>query len=130
MFLDQRWDAPVEIAMTAMVVTVAERATLHHVRRALRGNAVDALLVLGRLNGMPLGWITATGLLAHLDDDPFTTRAASLVTEQPNRIHPSAPLRDAATMLAAPGVTHLLVASGDRSFAGVVTARDLLRAAT
>jgi len=120
----------VETAMTRQVVTVAERATLHQVRRALTAHGVDALLVVGRINGRPLGWITATGLLAHLDADPFTTRAVDLVTEQPNLIHPGEPLRNAAALLAAPGVTHLLVTSGGRRFTGVVTARDLLRAAT
>jgi CBS domain-containing protein len=126
---DRRWGSAVEAAMTPGVITVAEDATLHHARRALSGHAVDALLVVGRINGMPLGWITATGLLDHLDDDPWSTRAVDLVTEQPNVIHPSEPLRHAASMLAAPGVSHLLVAHGSRSFAGCVTARDLLRAA-
>jgi len=126
---DRRWGAAVEGAMTPGVITVAEDATLHQVRRALTDHAVDALLVVGRINGRPLGWITATGLLAHLDDDPWSTRAVVLVTEQPHVIHPAEPLRHAASLLADAGVSHLLVANGARSFAGVVTARDLLRAA-
>jgi CBS domain-containing protein len=125
-----RWSVPVETAMTQGVITVAEDATLHQVRRTLSGAGVDAVLVIGRTNGGPLGWITATGLLAHLDADPFRTRATELVTEQPNLIGPGEPLRHAAAMLAAAGVTHLLVGGGIRSIAGVVTARDLLRAAT
>jgi CBS domain-containing protein len=129
MIPDHRWGATIESAMTRDVVTVGEDATLHQVRRVLAGQGADALLVVGRVNGMPLGWITATGLLGHLDDDQWTTRAVALVTEQPNVIHPGEPLRHAAAMLAAPGVTHLLVGSG-RWFAGSVTARDLLRAAT
>ena len=111
-----------------MLITVSDGATLHQVRHTMTGNGVDAVLVVGRVNGSPLGWITATGLLAHLDDDPFATRAVDLISEQPNVIGPGEPLRNAATMLAAPGVTHLLV-SGGRSFAGVLTARDLLHVA-
>ena len=120
----------VESAMTPVVVTVAEDATLHHVRHALSGHDVDALLVVGRINGMPLGWITATGLLAQLDAPPFTTRAVDLISEASNVIRPTDSWHHAAAMLSGAGVTHLLVARGDRSFAGVVTARDLLRAAT
>src|SRR4051794_23327935 len=126
---DRRWGAAVEEAMTPGVIALAEDATLHQVRRALIEHRVDALLVVGRVNGMPLGWITATGLLAHLEDDPWHVRAVDLVSERPNVIHPADALRHAAALLAAPGTTHLLVAHGDRSFAGVVTARDLLRAA-
>ena len=130
MIPDHRWGAAIASAMTPVVISVTEDATLHQVRRALAGGEADAVLVTGRVNGMPLGWITAVGLLAHLDADPWTTRAVNLVTEQPNLIRPDEPLRQAAAMLAAAGVTHLLVSGPGRSFAGVVTARDLLRAAT
>lgn len=114
--------------MTPGVLTLVEETSLRQVRRAMQQHQVDALLVVGRIDGTPLGWITATGLLTHLDDDPWNTRAVDVIGEQPNIIHPAEPLRRAATMLAAPGVSHLLVAHDERAFEGVVTARDLLRA--
>lgn len=107
---------------------MVEDATLANVRKTLVQRALNAVLIVGGANGVPLGWATTKGLLDHLDVDPRARRAVDVITESPNVIHPSDSLRHAATMLAAPNVTHLLVAgAGDRSFVGVVTARDLLR---
>src|SRR4051794_38173667 len=93
MIPDHRWGAAVETAMRPGVTFVAEDATLRQIRRVMTAHDVDALLVVGRVNGTALGWITATGLLPHLDADPFGTRAVDLITEQPNRIGPGEPLR-------------------------------------
>lgn len=124
-----RWSDSADSVMSPGVIALADDATLGHVRQTLTHHGVDAALIVGRVNGMPLGWATTKGLLDHLDTDPWRKRAVDVITESPNVIHPSDSLRHAAIMLAAPNVTHLLVAgAGDRSFVGVVTARDLLRA--
>lgn len=114
--------------MTPGVIIVVEDATLAQVRRALVHHGVDGLLVVGR-GGRPLGWVTTTGLLDHLGADPWIRRAADVITERPNIISPSESIPHAAAMLAAPGVSRLLVsADGGRTFEGVVTAIDLVRA--
>ena len=111
--------------MTPGAIVVVEDATLAQVRHAMCHHGVD-LLVVGRINGMPLGWITATGLLGHLEDDPWRTRAVDLITEAVTTIRPASTLRSAALLLSNPGVHHLLVSPADNQAPhGILTALDL-----
>jgi CBS domain-containing protein len=128
--LGTRIDVPVEEVMTPGVVTVMEDTPLVQLGRALVHHGIDGVLVVGRRSGTPLGWVTARGLLDHLGDDPWLRRAVDVISEQPNVIHPAASVAQAATRLSAPGVSRLLVSDDTRrSSEGVVTARDIVRAA-
>jgi CBS domain-containing protein len=102
-------DTPVRSLMTPGVVTLVEDASVRHAFAALTAHRVHAVLVVGRQRGMPLGWVTAHGLLPYLeaDDDLLSVRDA--ITEEPRTIEPSASAREALVALAEPGTSHLLV---------------------
>ena len=120
-------DTPVRDLMTPGVVTIAEDASLSQVFRAMRAHDVHAVLVVGSRHGMPLGWITARGLLAWLDHDPGLVHARDAVTERVRTIEPGAPAREAVTALSSADTTHLLVSyREDRTPEGVVSAVNLV----
>lgn len=123
-------DTPVSQVMTPGVVCIAEDATLRQVYRALHIHRVHAVLVVGRLDGSPLGWITTRGLLAWLEHDDALVPAREAITEDPVTVEPGASVREALAKLTRPETTRLLVARRDDVFPeGVLTDTDLLRVA-
>ena len=113
--------------MTPGVVTIVEDASVRQARRAMHAHGTHAVLVAGRAQGRPLGWVTARGLLdwVHLDETMAYARDA--ITEAPTSIEPSASIHEAVIALSQPGVTHLLVQHAPgRLPEGVVSAIDLL----
>jgi CBS domain-containing protein len=110
------------------VIVIAENAPLAHVEHALFRHNVHAVLVLGREDSMPLGWVTAQGLLAWLEHDSHMKYARDAITEQPVSIHANSSVREALALLLSSGVGHLLVNQlADDLPAGVVTAADIVR---
>jgi len=77
--------------MTPGVVTIVEDASVKQARRALKAHAVHAVLVVGRDQGRPLGWVTARGLLSWVDRDESLAHARDAITEPPANIEPSLP---------------------------------------
>lgn len=123
-------DREVRDVMTPGVVTIVEDASLTQVFRALDRHRVHALLVLGRHQGVPLGWVTARGLLGLFDRDPTVVSARDAVVERAVTIQPSATLREAQGLLSREGVSHLLVSHLPGVLPeGVVSDADLVRAA-
>ena len=113
--------------MTPGVVTIVEDASVLQARRAMQAHRVHAVLVLGSVEGRPLGWITARDLLNWVDRDESLAFARTAVTESPRSIAPSASVREAVTALLQPGVTHLLVQRHpDHLPEGVLSELDLL----
>ena len=102
-------DTPVRALMTPGVVTIVEDATVRQAFAALTAHRVHAVLVVGHERGVPLGWVTARGLLRYLDaaDDLLCVRDA--ISEEPRTIEPGASAREAMVALSDPGITHLLV---------------------
>jgi len=120
-------ETPVRDLMTPGVVTIAEDASLSQVFRAMRAHDVHAVLVVGSRRGVPLGWITARGLLAWMEHDPGLVHARDAVTERVRTIEPGSPARDAVVALSSVDTTHLLVSHGDdRMPEGVVSAVNLV----
>ena len=112
--------------MTAGVVAIAEDASLRQVKRALAAHQVHAVLVVGRTEGKPLGWVTARALLAWFDRDDTMPVARDAITERVTTIEPSADLKEAVKALSQPGTTHLLVTRHpDTMPEGVVSELDL-----
>ena len=124
-------DREVRDFMTPGVVTISADASLHRVHDALVKHGVNAVLVVERKGGHPLGWITARGLLREAAGGGSHQLAGQAISEPATMISPSAPLRDAIRALLADDVSHLLVAHGpDCAAEGVVSPLDVVRATT
>jgi CBS domain-containing protein len=123
-----RLDAPVRDVMRPGVITIAGDASLLHAKRAMVRHGVHAVLVLGT---QPLGWVTDSGLLRWLERDLAGVPAAQAITEAPHYVEADATARDALDALAAPGVSHLLVARAPGELPlGVVAPLDLVELVT
>jgi CBS domain-containing protein len=113
--------------MTPAVLSIADDASLGHVYRAMVAHSVHAVLVVGRNEGRPLGWVTARGLLAWVGRDQGLASARDAITERPATIEPSASAREALTALAQAGTSHLLVCRHkDATPEGVVSDLDIV----
>ena len=113
--------------MTPGVLTIAEDASLAHVYHALVAHSVHAVLVVGRTEGKPLGWVTARGLLSWVGADRSLASASDAITERPATISPSASAREALRALSQPGTSHLLVCRmEDTSPEGVISELDIV----
>ena len=113
--------------MTPGVVTIAEDASLVHAYRAMVVHSVHAVLVIGRAEGRPLGWVTSRGLLSWVGYDQGLACVREAVTERATVIDPSATVREALRALSQPGTSHLLVCKTTQSIPeGVVSELDLV----
>jgi CBS domain-containing protein len=120
-------ETPVRSFMTPGVLTIAEDASLVQVYRAMVLHNVHAVLVVGRTEGRPVGWVTARGLLGWVGRDRSLASASDAITERPSTIEPNASAREALTALSQPGISHLLVCRReDASPEGVVSELDLV----
>jgi CBS domain-containing protein len=113
--------------MTPGVLTIAEDASLLHVYRAMVAHSVHAVLVVGRSEGRPLGWVTARGLLGWVGRDQSLASTRDAITERAITIEPSASAREALTAISGAGTTHLLVCrQAGATPEGVVSELDLI----
>src|SRR6266540_4101487 len=76
-------DREIRDVMTPGVVSIVENASLQQVYRAMIAHRVHAILVVGRTQGRPIGWVTARGLLAWIGRDDSLSCARDAVTESP-----------------------------------------------
>jgi CBS domain-containing protein len=117
--------------MTPGVVTISEDAAIRHAYRVMIARGVDAVLVVGRKQAKPVGWVTSRGLLSWLEREGSLASARDAVTQRPITIEPSATAREALVALSQPNVSHLLVAhQAELSPEGVVTANEMMALAT
>jgi CBS domain-containing protein len=124
-------DTPVREIMTPGVIAITEDASLRQAYRAMVVHRIHAVLIVGRTQARPLGWVTARGLLGWLDREGGLASARDAITERPVTIEPSATARDALTALSQAAVSHLLVChTPELAPEGVVTAFDLMALAT
>jgi len=113
--------------MTPGVVSIPEDASLLHVYRAMTAHSVRAVLVVGRTEGRPLGWVTARGLLAWVGKDESLASARDAITERATFIDPNANAREAIVALLQAGVSHVLVRRSDDAMPeGVLSDLDLV----
>jgi CBS domain-containing protein len=120
-------DTPVRELMSPGVLSIAEDASLRHVVRALAHHRVHALLVSGRAQGRPLGWVTSRGLLGWVERDHSLSAARDAITEPAVAIEPGATVRDAVALMTREQVGHLLVAHrADAMPEGVLSELDVL----
>jgi len=120
-------ETPVRDIMTPGVVSIPEDASLRQAYRAMVAHSVRAVLVVGRAEGRPLGWVTARGLLAWIGQEASLPSARDAITERPTWVEPSATAREAVVALQQAGVSHVLVRKGDDAMPeGVVSDLDLI----
>jgi len=120
-------ETPVRDLMTPGVVSIPEDASLLQVYRAMTAHSVRAVLVVGRTEGRPLGWVTARGLLGWVGKDESLVSARDAITERATSIDPSATAREAVVALLQAGVSHVLVRRSDDTMPeGVVSDLDLI----
>ena len=126
-----RLTTPVREFMRPGVTTIPEHASLLQAKRAMVRHGIHAVLVVATADGRPLGWVTAEGLLPWLERDLSAVQASHAITEPPHHIEPDDTARAALAVLAAPGVSHLLVSpAGDAHPEGVVAPIDLVELVT
>lgn len=110
------------------VVTVVEDASIRQAARALLGHRLDAVLVVGRSTGVPLGWVTSRGLLGWLDRDWARHPASEAITERAVVVEPYATARAARDVLLDEQVPRALVAVAPGHPAqGTIGELDLVR---
>jgi CBS domain-containing protein len=120
-------ETPVRDFMTPGVLTIAEDASLRHVYRAMVAHSVHAVLVVGRSEGHPLGWVTARGLLGWIGGDQTLACARDAITERAVSIRAGATAKDAVKRLSQAGTSHLLVSGrSDATPEGVVSELDVV----
>ena len=128
---DRRLHTQVRDFMRPGVITLSEDASLGQAERAMVRHGVHAILLLGRNDAQPVGWVTTRGMLQWVSHDLGLVPARQGVTEPPVYIEPSATAEDAIDALSEPGVTHLLVARAPRETPqGVVADIDVIALCT
>jgi CBS domain-containing protein len=116
--------------MTPGCITISDDATVAQAAEVLAAHHVHAVLVVGALNGTPLGWVTARGLLGWLGRDRSLASARDAITENVTAIPPNERVRVALYALSTAGTTRLLVRRRPHQLPeGVVTDYDLAVAA-
>lgn len=121
-------DRPVRSFMRSGVVVVPEEASVRRAQQAMLAHDVGAVLVVGRVDGRPLGWVTDRDLLDCFNADTALMRVSTLVVHPPETIEPGATAAQAAVALTrSPGAPLLVMRPGDVVPEGSVTERELLR---
>jgi CBS domain-containing protein len=75
-------DREVGDVMTPGCVAISEDASVAQAAAALSAHRVHAVLIVGAVNGTPLGWVTARGLLGWLDRDRSVVSAREAVLSE------------------------------------------------
>jgi CBS domain-containing protein len=123
-------DCEVRDFMTPGCLSISDDASVARAAASMALHRVHAILVVGAVNGTPLGWVTARGLLGWLGRDRSLASARDAITEQVTAIHPDEPVRVALYALSTAGTTRLLVRRRPHQLPeGVLTDFDLAVAA-
>lgn len=129
-YTDSLLDREVADLMTPGCVVISEAASVADAARAMAAHRVHAVLVVGKRNGTPLGWVTHRGLLGWIGRDRTLPRATEAITEQVRAIPAHESVRTAHYALSLSGTTRLLVRSRPNQMPeGVLSDFDLATAA-
>jgi signal-transduction protein with cAMP-binding, CBS, and nucleotidyltransferase domain len=118
---------PVSTIATPIIAEVDSARTLRSVAEELLADEVGMVLV--RSPGRPTGLISERDLVTVLatGGDPWSTRAADVMTTDLVAVAPTASIVEVGTRMLDSGIRHVVLEDGDR-VVGVVSLRDVLRA--
>jgi signal-transduction protein with cAMP-binding, CBS, and nucleotidyltransferase domain len=127
---DELLEREVAEFMTPGCVVISDAASVADASKAVLAHHVDAVLVVGARTGLPLGWVTAAGLMRWVDGDREQSPARAAITEPVRAIAPTECVRVALYALSLSRSGRLLVRSKpDQTPEGVLTEFDLASAA-
>ncbi|MGH2954246.1 MAG: CBS domain-containing protein [Solirubrobacterales bacterium] len=113
--------------MSPGVIAVSGEATVRRCAQTMATRKTHAVLVIDGRTRTPIGWVLHRDVLGHLRGDPFTTRAAEVVSAEAAYIDPDETVEDAADRMIAEGLTHLLVGYGPEAVPeGVLSSWDVV----
>lgn len=125
---DSRLSSRARDLMTPGVISISEEASVAQAERALLIHGRHSVLVVGRRNGTPLGWVTARGLLDWLARDKQLARARDAITERAVSVHPFDSPADVIALMDREKVGQVLVAHDPHEAPeGVISVLDLVR---
>jgi CBS domain-containing protein len=118
---------PVRAVMSPGVIAVSGDTTVRRCAQTMATRKTHAVLVIDDRERTPIGWVLHADILGYLREDPFTTRAADVVSAEAAYIDPDETVEDAADRMTEQGLTHLLVGYGPESVPeGVLSSWDVV----
>jgi CBS domain-containing protein len=120
-------ETTVRSVMSPGIIAISGEATVSACAATMAERRTHAVLVVDPVSRTPAGWVFHRDVLKHMREDPFTTRAAAIVSKEAAYIHPEDTVEAAAERMLRDDVTHLLVGSGpDDVPEGVLSSWDLV----
>lgn len=118
-------ETPIRDLMNPGVVAISADASLRAAYRAMAYRRVHAVLVIAP-DGRPLGWVTARGLLSHVERDTSLTDIRDAISEEALTIVSSASVAEAIELMQASDSSHLIVVRQPGSFpVGTISDLDI-----
>jgi CBS domain-containing protein len=118
---------PVRTVMSPGVIAVSGETTVSACAATMHARQTHAVLVVDERTRQPSGWVFHLDVLRYLREDPLTTRAADVVSQEAAYIDPEDTVEEAAERMVSDGLTHLLVGHGPDSIPeGVLSSWDLV----
>jgi CBS domain-containing protein len=120
-------ETPVRSVMSPGIIVLSGEATVAACAAAMSERRTHAVLIIDPGTREPLGWVKHKDVLHHLRRDPYTTRAADVVSAEATWIHPEETVEAAAERMVADDISHILVGHGTGTLPeGVLSSWDLV----
>ena len=120
-------DTPVRAVMSPGVIAISGDVTIADCAATMSARRTHAVLVVHPSTRIAAGWVLHRDVLVHLREDPLTTRAIDVVSQEAAYIDPSDTVEEAAERMVEDEVSHLLVGYGPDSVPeGVISSWDLV----
>jgi len=113
--------------MSPGVIVLSGDATVAACAAAMSERRTHAVLIVDPGSREPLGWVKHSDVLHHLRQDPYTTRAADVVSAEAAWIHPEETVEVAGDRMVGEEINHMLVGHGAGTLPeGVLSSWDLV----
>src|ERR687891_297872 len=88
-------NTPVRAVMSPGIITLSADATVAACAATMSARRTHAVLVIDPRTRTPAGWVFHRDVLAHLGQDPLTTRAGDVVSAEATYVHPEDTVEEA-----------------------------------